>query len=93
MIDFHVRVPVIFQQLHTREVPLQLVMQLFHSPQVEPLLVHLAERLENPLDDPFATEIVVVPSGDMARYLKRELSRSLGARIGNDGIVSNVKFV
>jgi exodeoxyribonuclease V gamma subunit len=68
-------------------------MQLFHSPQVEPLLVHLAKRLEAPLDDPFATEIMVVPSGDMARYLKRELSRSLGARKGNDGIVSNLNFV
>ena len=68
-------------------------MQLFHSPQVEPLLVHLAERLETPLDDPFAAEIVVVPSGDMARFLKRELARSLGARNGNDGIVSNINFV
>ena len=62
-------------------------MRLFHSPQVEPLLVHLAERLETPLDDPFAAEIVVAPSGDMARFLKRELARSLGARNGNDGIV------
>ena len=68
-------------------------MRLFHSPQVEPLLVHLAERLETPLDDPFAAEIVVVPSGDMARFLKRKLARSLGARNGNDGIVSNINFV
>jgi exodeoxyribonuclease V gamma subunit len=68
-------------------------MRLFHSPQVEPLLVHLAQRLETPLDDPFAAEIVVVPSGDMARFLKRELARSLGARKGNDGIVSNINFV
>lgn len=68
-------------------------MQLFHSSQVEPLLRHLAGRLETPLADPFATEIVVVPSGDMARYLKRELARSLGARNSNDGIVSNVNFV
>jgi exodeoxyribonuclease V gamma subunit len=68
-------------------------MQLFHSSQVEPLLVQLSQRLSTPLADPFATEIVVVPSGDMARYLKRELSRSLGARKGNDGIVSNVNFV
>ena len=68
-------------------------MQLFHSPQIEPLLVHLANRLETPLDDPFTSEIVVVPSGDMARYLKRELARYLGARKGNDGIVSNINFV
>jgi len=68
-------------------------MQLFHCPRIEPLLVHLAERLEAPLDHPFAAEIVVVPSGDMARFLKRELARSLGARNGNDGIVSNINFV
>ena len=68
-------------------------MQLFHSPQTEPLLVHLANRLETPLDDPFTSEIVVVPSSDMARYLKRELARYLGARKGNDGIVSNINFV
>jgi exodeoxyribonuclease V gamma subunit len=68
-------------------------MQLFHSPQIEPLLVHLANRLETPLDDPFTSEIVVVPSGDMARYLKCELASYLGARKGNDGIVSNINFV
>jgi hypothetical protein len=47
-------------------------MQLFHSPQVEPLLVHLAERLEIPLDDPFAAEtVVVLPVG--SPLLRREL--------------------
>jgi len=34
-------------------------MRLFHSPQVEPLLVRLSQRLSTPLDDPFAAEIVV----------------------------------
>ena len=34
-------------------------MQLFHSSQVEPLLVQLSQRLSTPLDDPFAAEIVV----------------------------------
>jgi hypothetical protein len=46
---------------YTLAVLLQLNMLLFHSPQVEPLLVHLAERLETPLDDTFAAETVVVP--------------------------------
>jgi exodeoxyribonuclease V gamma subunit len=68
-------------------------MQLFHSAQIEPLLQHLAQRLSTPLDDPFTPELVVVPSGDMARYLKRELARTLGAKNGNDGIVSNINFV
>lgn len=68
-------------------------MRLIHSSQIEPLLVHLSQRLAAPLKDPFSAEIVVVPSGDMARYLKRELACSLGAQSGNDGIVSNVNFV
>jgi exodeoxyribonuclease V gamma subunit len=36
---------------------------------------------------------VVVPSGDMARYLKRELARTLGATNGSNGIVSNITFI
>ena len=56
-------------------------MHLFHSPHVEPLLEQLAQRLSSPLADPFAPELVVVPSGDMARYLKRELARTLGATL------------
>ncbi len=68
-------------------------MKLFHSPLFEPLLEHLAQRLSSPLADPFAPELVVVPSGDTARYLKRELARTLGARNGNDGIVSNISFI
>ena len=69
------------------------MMHLFHSPQIEPLLEQLAQRLSSPLDDPFAPELVVVPSSDMARYLKRELARTLGATNGNNGIVSNITFI
>ena len=69
------------------------MMHLFHSPHIEPLLEQLAQRLSSPLDDPFAPELVVVPSSDMARYLKRELARTLGATNGNNGIVSNITFI
>ena len=70
-------------------------MKIFHSPDLEPLLAHCAERLSTPLSDPFAAEIIVVPHADMVRYLKRQLSRSLGATSPKhaDGIVANVKFV
>ena len=69
------------------------MLNLFHSSHIEPLLAQLEQRLSSPLADPFAPELVVVPSGDMARYLKRELARTLGARNGNDGIVSNISFI
>lgn len=70
-------------------------MKIFHSPDLEPLLAHCSERLSTPLSDPFAAEIIVVPHADMVRYLKRQLSRSLGATSPKhaDGIVANVKFV
>ena len=69
--------------------------KLFHSPFVEPLLHHLSERLNSPIDDPFAPEIVVVPSLDMARFLKRELARTLGATgdSGRNGIAANITFM
>lgn len=69
------------------------MLRLVHSPSLEPLLVQLAQRIATPLADPFAPELVVVPSSDMARYLKRELARTLGASNGNDGIVSNISFI
>jgi exodeoxyribonuclease V gamma subunit len=69
------------------------MLHLFHSPHAEPLLEQLAQRLASPLADPFAPELVVVPSGDMARYLKRELARTLGATNGPNGIVSNITFI
>lgn len=69
------------------------MLHLFHSPHAEPLLEQLAQRLDSPLADPFAPELVVVPSGDMARYLKRELARTLGAINGSNGIVSNITFI
>jgi exodeoxyribonuclease V gamma subunit len=69
------------------------MLRLVHSPSLEPLLEQLAQRLSTPLVDPFAPELVVVPSSDMARYLKRELARTLGASKGNDGIVSNISFI
>ena len=62
-------------------------LQLFHSARLESLTQALAARLAAPLADPFAAELVVVPSADMERYLKRELARTLGATGAGDGIV------
>lgn len=68
---------------------------IFHCPDLEPLLEHAAQSLAQPLSDPFATEIIVVPHSDMVRYLKRNLSRHLGATTSTrgDGIVANIDFV
>src|SRR5690242_4588373 len=67
-----------------------------------PLHLHRAERtdlladglgalLANPLADPFATELVVVPARGVERWLSQRLSHVLGAR-GGDGVCAGVAF-
>lgn len=67
-----------------------------------PLHLHRAERtdlladglgalLANPLADPFATELVVVPARGVERWLSQRLSHILGAR-GGDGVCAGVAF-
>jgi len=68
-------------------------LKIFHSTALTPLLDQLGKDISAPLADPFTPELVVVPNSDMARYLKRELSRTLGASGFDDGIVSNISFI
>ena len=68
------------------------------------LLIHRAERadrlvdalgtlLSDPLPDPFATEIVSVPTPGVERWLSQRLSARLGARPGHaDGVCAGVDF-
>ena len=56
------------------------------SNRVETLQARLAHRLrEAPLDDPFATEIVVVPTWAMGRWLNLRLARQ-------QGIAANIDY-
>jgi exodeoxyribonuclease V gamma subunit len=53
----------------------------------------LAELLSRPLGDPFAAEVVAVPTRGMERWLTQRMSASLGAGPGRaDGICANVEF-
>jgi exodeoxyribonuclease V gamma subunit len=68
------------------------------------LHVHRAERADalvgalralfaEPLGDPFATEVVAVPTRGMERWLSQRLSTGLGASPGRgDGVCANVDF-
>ena len=68
------------------------------------LHVHRAERadglvealgglLADPPDDPFARDVVAVPTRGMERWLTQRLSARLGARSGRaDGVCANVDF-
>src|ERR671917_860123 len=68
------------------------------------LHIHRAERadglvgalravLADPLPDPFAPELVAVPTRGMERWLTQRLSAGLGASAGrSDGVCANVAF-
>ncbi|MCB1028471.1 MAG: exodeoxyribonuclease V subunit gamma [Microthrixaceae bacterium] len=61
------------------------------------LIEPLAERLGEPLDDPFAGEQVVVPNLGVRQWTTRALARRLGTdtrggTVQGDGIVANIEF-
>src|SRR6201995_4911508 len=67
------------------------------------LHVHRAERtdlladglgalLADPLPDPFAEELVLVPARGVERWLSQRLSHVLGAAHGGDGVCAGVAF-
>ncbi|MHA6627892.1 exodeoxyribonuclease V subunit gamma [Pseudonocardia sichuanensis] len=57
-------------------------------------LVHaLGELLADPLEDPFASEVVAVPARGVERWLAQQLSHRLGAAGGRaDGVCAGVAF-
>lgn len=61
------------------------------SPFMQDLTDALAIRLSEPVDDPFAGELVVVPNVGVRDWLQRELCTRLGN--GSAGIVANIRFV
>ena len=54
----------------------------------------LAELLSVPLADPFADEVVAVPTKGVERWLAQRLSHRLGAAPGgSDGVCAGVRFL
>src|SRR5450755_735368 len=53
----------------------------------------LAHTLLTPLDDPFAPEVIAVPTRGIERWLTQGLSTCLGAGAGrHDGVCANIDF-
>jgi exodeoxyribonuclease V gamma subunit len=67
---------------------------ILHRPQrADGLADALAALLARPLDDPFAPEVVAVPTRGMERWLTQVMSEVLGASAGRgDGICAGVEF-
>ncbi|MET0475218.1 MAG: exodeoxyribonuclease V subunit gamma [Mycobacterium sp.] len=68
-----------------------------------PLHLHRADRtdlladglgalLSQPLEDPFATELVLVPARGTERWLSQRLSHVLGRGSGSDGVCAGIEF-
>lgn len=58
------------------------------------LATGLADLLTDPLEDPFAEEVVAVPAKGVERWLAQRLSHHLGASAGHDdGVCAGVRFL
>jgi exodeoxyribonuclease V gamma subunit len=69
------------------------VLHLHRAARADVLAGALADLLSDPPADPFAPEVVAVPTRGMERWLTQTMSAVLGARDGHrDGVCANVLF-
>ncbi len=67
-------------------------LHLHRAERSDRLVAALGEVLSRPLADPFATEIVCVPTHGVERWLSQQLSHRLGTGSGEDGVCAGVDF-
>lgn len=66
---------------------------LHRAPRADQLVEGLAGLLGEPLADPFAQELVLVPAKGIERWLSQQLSHRLGVSAGHDdGVCAGVQF-
>jgi len=69
------------------------VLHVHRAERADALIAALADLLAVAPDDPFAPEVVAVPTRGMERWLTQRLSGRLGAAPGRtDGVCANVEF-
>ena len=72
---------------------LRAMLHIHRAARADVLADALAALLSEPLGDPFAAEVVAVPTRGMERWLTQRMSAVLGARPGHaDGVCANVAF-
>ncbi len=70
-----------------------MALHLHRAPRTDLLADALGELLSTPLDDPFATELVLVPARGVERWLSQRLSHRLGTSgARGDGVCAGVEF-
>ena len=69
------------------------MLHIHRAERADGLVDALGELLADPLPDPFAPDVISVPTRGMERWLTQRLSASLGATPGRaDGVCANVAF-
>ena len=69
------------------------MLHIHRAERADGLIAALGELLAEALADPFAPDVIAVPTRGMERWLTQRLSASLGATPGHsDGICANVEF-
>src|SRR3954471_7807313 len=69
------------------------MLHIHRAERADALVAALRDLLTLPLADPFAPEVVSVPTRGMERWLTQRLSGTLGATPGRgDGVCANVEF-
>jgi exodeoxyribonuclease V gamma subunit len=69
------------------------MLHVHRAERADRLVNGLAETLLDPLDDPFAADVVAVPTRGIERWLIQRLSTRLGTTAGRaDGVCANVEF-
>ncbi len=70
-----------------------MALHVHRASRADALVEGLGDLLAEPLPDPFATEVVVVPARGVERWLSQRLSHRLGGRLGRgDGVCAGVDF-
>jgi exodeoxyribonuclease V gamma subunit len=67
-------------------------LHLHRAERTDVLADGLGALLAQPLDDPFAVELVLVPARGVERWLSQRLSHILGRGTGADGVCAGVEF-
>ena len=69
------------------------MLHIHRSERADGLVDALRALLSDPLPDPFAAEVVCVPTRGMERWLTQRMSTCFGASPGRgDGVCANVEF-
>jgi len=69
------------------------VLHIHRAERADALIEALGRLLAEPLADPFAADVIAVPTRGMERWLTQRMSARLGATPGRaDGICANVEF-